>query len=160
MGFLDALRNWGGTRPDDKLAAMTAMWDRMSPAKISDADPAADPETVAQPSAASPYDRQQWRKKLKRILQHLPRSEPDWADLQQEAGALDLGADWVATAYFEEFSLLIHKIVADRVVTSEEHHNLDLARSLMGITDAEAETLLHAIVAEAEAFFGKKVEGA
>ena len=48
----------------------------------------------------------------------------------------------------------------DRVVTSEEHHNLDLARSLMGITDAEAETLLHAIVAEAEAFFGEKVEGA
>ena len=56
--------------------------------------------------------------------------------------------------------LLIRKIVSDRVVTSDEHRNLDLARSLMGIPDEEAEAMLHAIAREAEAFFGGAVEGA
>ena len=37
---------------------------------------------------------------------------------------------------------------------------LDLARTLMGIPDKEAEEIFHAIVSEAEAFFGGAVEGA
>ena len=37
---------------------------------------------------------------------------------------------------------------------------LDLARSLMSISDEEAEALFHAIVSEAEAFFGESVHGA
>ena len=54
--------------------------------------------------------------------------------------------------------MLIRQAVSDRHVTEEEHRKLDLARDLIGIPEAEAESLLHAIVAEAEAFFGKPVE--
>ena len=54
--------------------------------------------------------------------------------------------------------MLIRQAVSDRHVTEEEHRKLDLARDLIGIPEAEAEAILHAIVAEAEAFFGKPVE--
>lgn len=160
MGFLDALRSWSGANPSDKLDAMTAMTDGTSHPEFPGRVPAADPEAMAGPPATSPYDREQWRKKLNRIVEHLPRSRDEWDDLQQEAGALDFGTDWVAATYREGFTMMVRKVVADRVVTPEEHRNLDLARTLMGIADAEAEGILHAVVAEAEAFFGKHVEGA
>jgi hypothetical protein len=122
--------------------------------------PAADPEAMAAPPRTSTYDRDQWRRKLGRILGSLPRSEHEWADLQQEAGALNLDPEWLAHAYREEFGMMIRKIVSDTHVTPEEHQKLDLARSLMGISDEDAETTLRTIVGEAESFFGKSVEGA
>jgi len=54
---------------------------------------------------------------------------------------------------------LVRKIVADRVVTKDEHEKLEQARSLLGITDREAEVIFRTIVAEAEVFFGKHVQG-
>ena len=60
----------------------------------------------------------------------------------------------------EEFTLLVRRVVADRVVTEAEHRKLDLARDLLEIPDAEAEAILHAVVADAEQFFGGTVEGA
>jgi hypothetical protein len=53
----------------------------------------------------------------------------------------------------------VREAVADLGVTLQEHHKLDLARGLIGLSEAEAEATLHTIVAEAEAFFGKPVEG-
>ncbi len=160
MGFLNALRTWGESRPLDELDAMSALDAGTSHPEFPGKVPAADPAAMASPPVITAYDREQWRKKLKRILEHLPQSQGDWDDLHQEAGALNFGQEWVAAAYREEFNLLIHQVVADRVVRSDEHRNLDLARTLMGITDAEAEGMLHAIVAEAETFFGGKIEGA
>jgi len=52
------------------------------------------------------------------------------------------------------------KVVGDRVVTEDEHRTLDLARELLKIPDAEAERILHEVIAEAESFFGGTVEGA
>ncbi len=156
MGFLDVLRVWG----DDPAKRVEAV-----PASSSDPDApadgtAADPHAMAAPPLTSAYDREQWRKKLKRVLAALPRSEPEWIDLRQEAGALGFGEEWLTATYCEEFALRIRKIVSDREVTADERHNLDLARSLMGISDGEAEALFHAIVYEAEAFFGKSIQGA
>ena len=44
------------------------------------------------------------------------------------------------------------------MVSEEEHHKIDLARKLIGMPEAEAEQILHAIMAEAEAFFGAPVK--
>lgn len=147
MGFLDTLRHWN--RPDSQ-APETGVADSVRS------------EFLKENSATtviSDYDREQWRKKLKRLLAELPASESEWEDLDQEAGSLGFGKDWIKTTSRQEFSLLIRKIVSDREVTDKEHHSLELARALLGIPDQEAEVLFHTIVAEAEAFFGKKVRG-
>ena len=39
----------------------------------------------------------------------------------------------------DEFRLLIRRAVADRKLTPQEHRKLDLARDLIGISEAEAE---------------------
>ncbi len=104
------------------------------------------------------YDRVQWQKKLKRILDELPGSKPEWAVLVTEARALSFEPAWIHDCQIEEFRMLVRQAVADRHVTEDEHRKLDLARDLIGIPEAEAEAILHAIMAEAEAFFGKPVE--
>lgn len=58
----------------------------------------------------------------------------------------------------EEFAFLVRHAVADRVVSEEEQRKLDLARKLIGMPEAEAEQILHAIMAEAKAFFGTPVK--
>jgi hypothetical protein len=105
------------------------------------------------------FDRSRWHKKLKRVLEGLPDSKEEWNDVVVEAKALGLDPDWVSRRQKEEFLLLIRRAVADRVVTEQEHRALDMARDLIGMSDREAEEALHAIVAEAESFFGKAVEG-
>ena len=166
MGFLDAVRGWaglsGGRDLDSRRLIDSAIGDGGGsahpefPGKV----PAANPEALAAPPQTSAFDREQWRKKLRNILEHLPRSRDHWDDLQQEAGALEFGRDWIVRSYREEFAMMVRQVVSDRVVTPEEHRNLDLARALMGIPDAEAEATFHDIVGEAERFFGGAVEGA
>ena len=55
--------------------------------------------------------------------------------------------------------MLVRRAVADRKVTEDEHQKLDLARDLIGLSEADAEAALHDIVAEAKSFFDKSVEG-
>jgi hypothetical protein len=153
MGFFDALRRTlGGSEP-----TYTA---REIEARFLGVDPDTLPLTPETPFASAEYDRANWAKKLKRILTELPDSKPDWDDLAAEAKAMDFDPAWVAQSERDEFALLVRKAVADRIVTEAEHRKLDLARDLIGIPDAEAEMILQAIVAEAETFFGDKVEGA
>jgi hypothetical protein len=121
-------------------------------------DDAVESGPAVPPQPSSTYDRAQWHKKLKRVLDELPSSRLEWTELEREAKALELDADWVENAKREEFLLLIRRAVADRVVTASEHIKLDLARELIGIPDAEAEASLHAIIVEAESFFGKPVD--
>ncbi len=71
----------------------------------------------AHPPRRGNYDRAQWHKKLKRILDELPGSKPEWDALVYEARALELDPAWVAQAQREEFQLLVRRIVSDRVVT-------------------------------------------
>ncbi len=106
------------------------------------------------------YDRSQWQKKMKRILEGLPGTKPEWADLKSDARALNLDAAWVAKSELAEFTLLVRRAVSDRHFTEEEHRKLDLARDLIGLPEDRAEAVLHGVVAEAEKFFGKKVDGA
>ena len=108
--------------------------------------------------AASEYDRAQWRKKLKRILDELPASEHEWPEFVADADALGFDPEWIARCKIEEFTLMIRRAVADGVVTEVEHQKLDLARELLEIPAPEAEALLHVVVAEAESFFGKAVQ--
>jgi hypothetical protein len=146
MGFLDTLRRvlTGEHRIPDPEAV---------PA------PAGDPsQSEAQTPGPEIYDRIQWEKKLKRILNELPDSKPEWTDLLTEARALGFEPAWIHDCQVEEFRMLIRQAVADRHVTEEEHRKLDLARDLIGLSEAEADTILHAIISEAEAFFGKPVK--
>src|SRR5579864_1213598 len=107
----------------------------------------------------SAFDRARWRKKLALFFYRLPDSQNQWDDLMSEARSLGLDPAWVQKSLREEFSLMIRRAVADGVLTAIDHRKLDLARDLIGITDAEAEATLHTIVADAEAFFGKAIEG-
>jgi hypothetical protein len=108
---------------------------------------------------ASAYDLAQWHKKLKSILADLPDSQGQWKDLMGDVGPLGIDANWIAQVQREEFTLLLRRAVADQVVTEDEHARIELARRLVGLTESEAEDLLHKVVAEAESFFGKHIEG-
>src|SRR5205823_11333827 len=119
-----------------------------------------EPAAMAAPPETTAYDRDQWRRKLKRILEKLPASQEEWADLTAEAGALGLDTAWVEQCLRDEFALLVRRAVSDRHVTLAEHSKLELARTLIGIPEDEAEATLHAIVAEAQEFFNKPIEGA
>ena len=93
-------------------------------------------------------------------MEKLPPTQPECDPLLADARALGLEDEWVLRSQIDEFTLLVRRAVADRHVTEQEHRKLDLARQLIGMTEADAETLLHAVSAEAEAFFGKPVDGA
>lgn len=159
MGFFDALRR---VVTDDRIEKPKPLDARaiegLYPDDNGDLD--ATPLPEAPPFEAGAYDRAQWSKKVKRVLDQLPESRPEWDDVQAEARAMGFDPDWVNRCEVDEFMLLLRRIVADRVVTEAEHRKLDLARDLIGISEADAEAALHAIVAEAESFFGNKVEGA
>ena len=87
------------------------------------------------------------------------RRKADWLDVEAEAKAMGFEPEWVALRSRDEFALLVRRAVSDRVVTEAEHRKIDLARDLIGIPDAEAESILAKVIAEAETFFGKPVEG-
>jgi len=109
---------------------------------------------------ASVYDRTQWHKRLKRILEELPASKGHWAEFMADAKALHLDPDWIKERTREEFRLMVRRAVSDRKFTEADHRTLDMARDLMGIPETEAEIILHSIVSEAEKFFGRSVEDA
>lgn len=111
-------------------------------------------------AATHDYDRRQWHKKLRTILDRLPDSEGQWNDLIADIGALGLDPDWVRDAQRQEFILLVRRAVADRAITPMEHRKLDVARTLVGLQEDEAEALLQQVVTEAEAIFGGAIEGA
>ncbi|AGA31122.1 hypothetical protein [Singulisphaera acidiphila] len=155
MGFLDTLRRAltaAPASPSEESAIPRAI----GPGGIVE-ESGADAGSTAPHASAGQYDRAQWHKKLKRILDELPASKPEWDVLMYEARALELDPEWVAQAQHEEFLLLVRRVVSDRIVTESEHRKLDLARELLGVSEAQAEVAVHAIVAEAESFFGKPV---
>jgi hypothetical protein len=155
MGFLDTLRRVLGADPADTRAESVPPLVVEPGGSIEESG--ADAGPAVPPAPAGLYDRSQWHKKLKRILDELPASRPEWEGLAYEARALKLDPDWVMQCQCEEFLLLVRRVVSDRVVSESEHRKLDLARELVGLTEAEAEAVVHAVVAEAESFFGKPV---
>lgn len=151
MGFLNALRKAitgdHSTSVDPNVAEAWGL--------------SAEPQTPELVSLeASEFDRSQWQKRVKRILDGLPDTEAEWPELLADARALHLSQDYVDKVMVDEFLLLIRRAVADRHVTELEHKNLDLARYLIGIPEEAAEATLNTVVREAESFFGKAVEGA
>jgi hypothetical protein len=114
----------------------------------------------SQPTAetASDYDRSHWTKKLRHLLETLPDSQKNWPELMAEAHALNFEPAWISGQQRDGFAFLIRRAVSDRVVSEAEHHKLDLARTLIGLSEAESEQTLHAIKAEAEAFFDAPVQ--
>ncbi len=156
MGFFDSLRRVLG---DDHAKAGPI---NARAAGAWNLDDEGDPRDAAEPEPfhGSEYDRKNWRKKLKHILEELPASRAKWPDHIADAHALGIDEATIRDWCRDEFALMVRRTVADRVVTEAEHRNLDLARDLLAIPDAEAEAILHDVVAEAEKFFGKSVEGA
>ena len=147
MGFFETLRRVLGQAPaNDKVAAA---WNLDTDGEPAESKPQAD---------SGEFDRTQWQKKLKRILDELPASQHEWDGLMTESRALHFDEEWVTKCQVDEFMLLIRRAVSDRHFTEVEHRKLDLARDLIGIPEPEAEAALLSVVAVAEAFFGKSVE--
>lgn len=152
MGFLNALRK-----------AITGEEQLEVDPKVADAWGLAEEELVesAEPNAeASQYDKSQFQKRVKRVLDGLPATEGEWQDVVADAKALNLPQELIDKIMVDEFLLLIRRAVADRHVTEAEHKKLDLARYLIGIPEEAAEATLNTVVQEAEKFFGGQVEGA
>ena len=153
MGFFDALTR---ALTGDKTPKYT-------PREIEAAHLGVDPDELPiapeEPFESDNYDRAQWARKVKRVLERLPDSKPEWAGVVADSKAMDFDPAWVQQCIRDEFTLMVRRAVADRVVTEAEHRKLDYARALLEIPDAEAETILHQVVSEAETFFGKTVEG-
>jgi hypothetical protein len=165
MAFFDSLRRVLGTQPltsGGDPVRMAEGWGYSDSAhpEFPRRVPAADPTEMAEPPHASDYDVEQWRKKVKRILEKLPASQPEWDPMLAEGRALGLDDQFMLKSQIDEFMLLVRRAVADRHITEQEHRNLDMARTLIGMTEEDAESLLHAIAAEAQEFFGKPVDGA
>jgi hypothetical protein len=158
MGFFDALRRVlaGGQVGADEMPIDRRLGDAWGFGEVGSG---ADDNSDLPAETTGAFDRRQWERKLKRILDELPGSRGEWGDLMVEANALGLDPAWVAERQRAEFDLLVRRAVADRSVTEAEHRKLDLARELVGLSETEAEAVLNAVVAEAESFFGKPVEG-
>lgn len=159
MGFINALGRL--LRASDETALSSTDRERLLDAwGLTDT---VSPEPPVSPAAtelfASEYDRTHWERKLRTVLDGLPESESDWPDLVADASALGFDESWVRTRYREEFALLIRQALADGRFSPQEHRHIDLARILIGMPDDEAEQIVAAIVAEAEAIFGREVEG-
>src|SRR5262245_39278808 len=120
MGFFDALRRVLSSgspsdEADDARKRIRAAWglDQEKPPPGQHA-----PEALE----ASAYDRSQWQKRLRRVLEELPTSQSQWHDLLTDAQALNLEPDWIADRQREEFTFLVRRAVSDRVVSEDEHH--------------------------------------
>ena len=154
MGFFDALSRVlsGNKTPQYTSREIEAIHLGVDPDEL--------PIAPEEQFEAGDFDRTLWAKKVKSVLERLPESQGEWADVMTESKAMDFPPAWIKQCVREEFTMLVRRAVADRVVTDAEHRKLDFARDLLGIPDAEAEKILDAVVAEAETFFGKSVEGA
>ena len=158
MGFLNALRKAiVGDEPVHIDPKVVSAWDLGEEPDLSPTEPEPEPDTAV---VASQYDRAQWQKRVKRVLDGLPATEGEWPDLIADGKALSLSQDHLDKVMVDEFVLLVRRAVADRHVTEFEHRKLDLARILIGIPEEAAEATLNTVVKEAEIFFGKAVEGA
>ena len=145
MGFFDALRRvlthdtHAHVDRRDEEEDPRCLGPRRGGARLRRAKSGRPPRTGR---TASAYDRSQWDKKLRKILEDLPGSQPSWHDLMTEAHALEFDPAWIAERQREGFAFLIRKAVSDRVVSEDDHHKLDLARKLIGFSEAEAERVL------------------
>ena len=155
MVIYDRLRRLLGGPKTDELDQLAIAWGIDTGA---DAD-AASPKNDSTFHGTT-FDRTQWRKKVATILDDLPARENDWGPLVAEGLALGFDPEWMDAVTREEFTLLIRRTVADCVFNEFEHKKLDLARTLIGMNEDEAERAVHAVVVEVEAFFGRRVEGA
>jgi hypothetical protein len=167
MGFFQALgRFLGGSDTrgldDSRRDELMRKWNLYDekPADLPDAIP---DDTIPGPIRAvgtSEYDRAQWHRRLKTILERLPESEDQWPELMADIKALGFDPDWVNEAMQAEFVMLMRRAVADRTLTTSEHRKLELARVLIGIPEDQAEATLQTVIREAESFFGGSVENA
>ncbi len=163
MGFLDTLKRVFGDHPKLDASERSRLADAwglaegdMAPADVEAA--AADPNYLRSGGGAE-YDRTRWRKKLQLILDGLPGSRPEWDDFVADAQALRFDAAWTRSVYREQFTLLVRRLLSDRVLTPAEHEQLEIARTILGMSEGEAEEIVHQVAAEAEAIFGKKIRG-
>jgi len=152
MGFLGTLKSFLSTTPkweatEATRARLRKVWGLDEPAPLG-----------IEPSATSDYDKSRWKRKLHQVFTNLPGSRDQWPGLVTDARALNLDESWMDASIAEEFELLLRGAVADRVVSKDEQEKIETARRLIGLSEDEAATVLRAVAAEAEEFFGAQVE--
>jgi len=152
MGFLGTLKNLLSSTPTGEPTDATR--ERLRKAWGLD-----EPEAPASvPAATSDYDKSMWRRKLHQVFENLPESRDEWPGLMADARALSLDKSWMDAGMAEEFEQLLRAAVADRVISDDEQEKIEAARRLNGLSEDEAATVLRAIAAEAEEFFGGQIK--
>ena len=155
MSFLDKLKRVLEDR--HALAGISAK--RPDPGAQSGVSLSPDPAATDSSASTTGYDREQWRRKLRRAVELYPRTQAEFANLDSDEKALALDSDWVSACKQEEFTWAIRRIVADRVVTPSEHDRLDEIRELLGLDEEDAAAILHGVVSDAETVFDGNIEG-
>ena len=147
MGFLESLKRFLG---DDPVVTEAHQKRHLNDAwNVSDNNV---PEPAETNFGTSTYDRDLWVKKLRHTLaDRLPLGDQEWHAFLADAYARGFERDWVDQQQRVAFELLVRKAVSDGVVTSEEHHQIELARVQIGLSDTEAESLLNRVLDEAKA---------
>ena len=147
MGFLAALRRLLGDQPvatdDARQKRLSQPWNPGQPANGTE---------PANEGGTSAYDRALWIKKLQHLLaEKLPIDDQVWHDFLADAYALGFDHAWVAAQQRSAFEMLVRKAVSRGVLTAEERHHIELARSQIGLSVQEAIDLLNRVHAEAKA---------
>ena len=107
---------------------------------------------------SSRYDRELWVKKLRHMLaERLPVEEQPWHDFLADAQALGFDQGWIEGQLRSAFTRLVRQAVSDGVVTHEEHHNIELARIQIGLTEAEAAAILKKVEEQIKAHLNRQV---
>ena len=96
MGFFSALKRLlphasHAEASDESRQRIRAAWgldDEEVDTDTADRGDDSPPPNAARGTNASAFDRAQWQKKLRRILDELPGSQPQWHDLMTDAHAL------------------------------------------------------------------------
>lgn len=161
MGFLKTLERLvglGAAEPEEERARFLAAWESYGDERPEVPEFPSD-KVMGADETGLDYDRAQWLKKLKRVLEDLPESRPTWSQLEAEVKTLGLAPEWVSRAYRAEFTMLVRQKLADCGLNSSERETLELARELTGLSNEEALAILREVTREAQSFFGRDVEG-
>ena len=137
MGFFNALKRLlphaGHTGANEesrqRIRAAWGLEDEETGATKVEQDGSQSPSMSPAGTSSSAFDRSQWQKKLKRILDELPDSQPQWQELMSEAHALRFEPGWIAEQQREEFSFMVRRAAADKQISEADHHKLELAQA-------------------------------
>lgn len=111
------------------------------------------------------YDQQMWRKKVIRMVSDPAEIGRDnffahIGEIWKESHALGISPEVIFETAKDAFRGAVRHVVADREITTAEHLYLEELKETIGLPNDMAARITQEVVAEAEAIFDGKIQGA